>query len=357
MAARIDEPALSEVDLDEETRRFRARELEERYHHLPVHRLEKERELREVVLPPTPTVHRHVINGSEHGHSGGREYPVDVKHTQGHPATMTVTEQQVIHQQHAHPHQVEEIKTKQKRVGFGGFGFGRKGKDAHVGEGRDGEYHADLGYEKNGATSTHAYGQGRGVDYDKPTTLTVYPTYLKRPPGILRIIQLLVGIIVCAAVNAERCLSNSVTSIVCASASSPLWYGVLGGQGYVLFTAIIFILGNFALIFYHLCTRPKITTTAPATAKRSPFADKFVLAEVAYDVLALIMYIIAASVEAWYASWFTLPVPWLQLTGFPSTTPIRNVYRPQWIAATVFAWINVILYAISIVVIFLFRRR
>lgn len=192
MAASMEhhEPPMRDIDLDEDARIHRARELEERererYHHLPVHHLEKEKELREVVLPPTPSAHRHVTNGAEH-----REHAVDVKqHTQGQPATLTVTEQHIVHQQTTHP---EPTKTKsKKRVGFGAFpGFGRKG--GHVtdaGEGRE-VHHTETVYEKNGASSAHAYGgQGHLEAYDSPTTLTVYAGYLKRVPGLLRIVQL-----------------------------------------------------------------------------------------------------------------------------------------------------------------------
>jgi len=262
-------------------------------------------------------------------------------------ATLAVHEQQVIHKEQ------EQAKTKkQKRVGFGGFGFGRnKGHVSDGGEGREGDAHqVEVGYEKNGATSSHTrtFGQGHPDDYDKPTTLTVFPNYLKSPPGILRILQLLVGIIVCAAVNAERCFGGGY-ELICSSASGPFWAGKsVAGQGFVLFVAILFIFGNIALILYRLCTRPKITTE-----KSSVFSDKTRLGELGYDVFAVILYIIAASVESWYADWKTLESEVFMLSGLPAKHTVRNVYRSQWIAAAVFAWINVILYAISAALAFL----
>lgn len=154
----------------------------------------------------------------------------------------------------------------------------------------------------------------------------------------------MIAIIICATVDASQCISG----IMCGSPSSPLWYGVLGGQGFVLFVGIIFILGNLALIGYHILKRPAPISTLADRVRlgvcRSPLwgemcegfsGRKRILQELVYDGVAVAMFVIAGCVEAWYASWYTLYLPNRNMYLATIDQIARNPYRPQWIAAAV----------------------
>jgi len=189
-------------------------------------------------------------------------------------------------------------------------------------------------------------GHMQGDTEEQSCSINLFTYYFRNILGILRIIELVVGIIVISTANAEQC----VMGLLCGSPSSPMWYGELGGQGFVLFVGIIFIFGNIALILYHLLTRPSKLSTS--------MAENIRFGELIYNVAAVVLYIIAASVEAWYASWLTLNIkvgPNAD-TRVDSTSDksVWNPYRPQWIASAVFAWANVFLYAADAVYMYFF---
>jgi len=191
------------------------------------------------------------------------------------------------------------------------------------------------GHEEEVAHDSSGEAPRQPVDVYAPVTVTCYIRYLMRPIGILRVVQILIGIIVCAATNAEQCFP--LGTVVCVAPSSRTWSDQLGGIGYVLFVGVLFILGNFAWILYHIYVKPR--QPSQTRLYSSPFSvdDKAKLAELIYDGAAVILYIIASSVAAWYGSW----------TEFPSD--YWNPYRAQWIAATIFAWINTGFYGFTLV--------
>jgi len=183
-------------------------------------------------------------------------------------------------------------------------------------------------------------GHMQGDAEEQTCTINLYTHYFRNVLGILRVVELVIGIIVISTANAEQCVSG----ILCGAPSSPMWYGELGGQGFVLFVGIIFIFGNIALIFYHLFAKP--------SSLSSIIIENIRFGELIYNGIAVIMYIIAASVEAWYASWTTLHIKIGPGTGNDQT--VYNPYRPQWIASAVFAWINVLLYVADVVYMYFF---
>jgi len=220
-----------------------------------------------------------------------------------------------------------------------------------------GQPHA-YGGANNGDTAVEIErrrGHMQGDAEEQHCTVTLFTYYFRNILGILRVVELVIGIIVIACANAEQCVYGGVGSqtapVVCGSPTSPMWFGELGGQGFVLFVGIIFIFGNIALIIYHLMTRP--------SSLSSSMAENVRFGELIYNAAAVILYIIAASVEAWYASWTTLDVKfgpdYRGQSGNPNQVITHsNPYQPQWIASTVFAWINVLVYAADAVYMYFF---
>jgi len=187
-------------------------------------------------------------------------------------------------------------------------------------------------------------GHIQGDVEERSFTIRLYTYYFRDVLGILRIVELVVSIIVIATANAEQCVNGNF----CGAPSSPMWYGDLGGQGFVLFVGIIFIFGNIAIIFYHLFVKP--------SSMASSMAENIRFGELIYSAIAVVLFIIAASVEAWYASWTDITIKPLPERATASTTQLtfRNPYRPQWIASTIFAWINVLVYIADAVYMYFF---
>jgi len=151
------------------------------------------------------------------------------------------------------------------------------------------------------------------------------------PYGILRWLELIVGVIVCGLV-ATTCNWYACTNFT-NQFGEVAWgqgYVLLAGGGAIIITGIIIILYSMNI---HRVNPGCVTGL-----------------EKGLTIIIILCYIALAAVECYYAAIAgnkNTARPWEELNNL--ARPDNHGIKPQWIAAAVLAWINVILYILDLV--------